>query len=495
MVRSSVILAGALLLTVLFVPLMAPRASAADVPVLLLQRNFLFHIDVNNNANRNIAAAVGDTIRLQVKNNDAVTHTFTAPHFPQDTSPGTTQNLTENFLSVNLTAGSSFFWNYTVTTGDQGMWQFYCKPHSSGTYPFRSGMIGFFYLGAPTVQITSPATGATVSTLGFRLTVQVQTFTLDAENVGLPNITGHGHIHFFVDGTYVGLSPSPVFDFGALSTGSHVIRAELFTNNHWALPTPVFQQINVIAGPPELTVGAATVSSLGFRVRIAVRNFTLDELGYGGPNVPGQGHWHVNDGPVLLAAVATESAPIGAQAVGSLTLNVSLHNNDHSPLATPVYRLITVQVANPSIALSAPPSIETGKDLTITWTVGGFVLDNAAFGGAPEVGRGHVHVFEIVGGQEVLKGQTAGTSWTFTGLSAGAHTFKVELYNNDHSELATEYSSTVNVTVSAPPEAGISTPIFYGSLIVLIIIVVALAAMLMRMRMRSGGPKTPPEQP
>src|SRR5256712_11274872 len=234
---------------------MAPRVSAADVPVLLVQRNFLFHIDVNNNPNRNIAAALGDTIRLRVQNHDAVTHTFTEPHFPQDTSPGTTQNLTENFLSVNLTAGSFFLWNHTVTTGDQGMWLFYCKPHSSGTYPLRSGMIGFFYLGTPTVRIVSPANQATVSTLGFRMAVEVQGFPMDAENVGLPNITGHGHLHFFLDGNYVAFSTSPVFAFPAsssLSPGSHVIRAELFTNNHFALSTRVFQEITVTAAPPSI---------------------------------------------------------------------------------------------------------------------------------------------------------------------------------------------------------------------------------------------------
>jgi len=299
-----------------------------------------------------------------------------------------------------------------------------------------------------------------------------------------------------------------VFDFGTLAPGSHTIRAELYTNAHWPLLTPIFDEITVTAGNPEITilepVAGATVSNLSFRVRVAVHNFTLDELGYGGPNVPGQGHWHVNKvappNSPLLAAVATETAILGTQSVGALTLNVSLHNNDHSALVVPgdtrLYQVVTVQVAAPSIVASAPSSIVSGGDLVITWTVSGFVLDNAAFGGAPEVGRGHVHVFDTTSGTEDYKGATAGTSWTFTGLSVGNHTFKVELYNNDHSELPAEYSSTVTVVVNAPATtppttpAGVSTNVFYGSVIVLIIIIVALIAMLVR-KGRSGM-KTPP---
>src|SRR5213594_1598732 len=75
---------------------------------------------------------------------------------------------------------------------------------------------------------------------------------------------------------------------------------------------------------------------------------------------------------------------------------------------------------------------------------GGFILDQQNFGGTNITDHGHIHYF--VDG--VYKGATAGSSWTFSGLSVGTHTFKVELFNNDHTAL-TEYSSTKTVSVTA----------------------------------------------
>ena len=349
---------------------------------------------------------------------------------------------------------------------------------------------------APTMSWLSPADMAKVSTIGFRAVVNVQGFIIDQVNFGLANIAGHGHLHFFVDGGYVGAIAQTGFDFGTLTVGSHVISAALHNNDHSALIPPVSAQITVQAGPTELRVlepvGGATVSSLGFRVRVAVSNFTLDPQDYAGAPIPGQGHIHVTS-TTLLAAVATESVVITGQAVGPLNLNVSVHNNDHSPISPAVFKLLTVTVAAPSIQASAPVSIEVGQALNVSWTVNGFVLDNAAFGGTPEAGRGHVHVF--VDG--TYNTATAGTSVSLSGLATGTHTIRVELYNNDHTELPTMYESTKTVVVKAPatppaPQpAGFSPTVFYGSVGFLILIIVILGVLLARKG--RGGTKTPGE--
>ncbi len=357
-----------------------------------------------------------------------------------------------------------------------------------------------------TIKVTSPATGSQVSTLGVRIVVQVGGgFILDQQNYGGTNITDHGHIHYFVDGVYKGATWLTEFVFTGLTPGPHTLRAELHYNDHGLVVPIVADTVQVTAGTPSIKILEPTkdlsVSSLGFRLRVAVSNFTMSALDFGGWNLSGEGHMHIFDvvgtNEIYKAATPDTTFTVTGWSVGRHTLKVELYNNNHTELPAEYSDSVNITVANPSIALVAPTSIGQGQDLTLTWTVGGFVLDPGAFGGAAEPGRGHVHVFEVVNGTEIYKAATAGTSWTFTGLSVGTHTFKVELYNNDHSELPTEYSSTKTVTVTAqaaPLETGgISPAIFYGSLIGLIVVIVALIATLVRKG--RGGMPMPPKQP
>jgi hypothetical protein len=343
----------------------------------------------------------------------------------------------------------------------------------------------------PSLSIVSPATNSAVSNSGFRITVAVAGLVLDAENYGGANIPGHGHVHFYEGTQLLGTSTTTWFD-ATLATGTHTIRAELRNNDHSPLSPAVSAQVVVKVGPPELKilepVGTSTVSTLGFRMRFAVANFSLDPQDYGGAAIPGQGHIHVYLGTgttQLLATTVFDQVVITIQAPGAATLRVELRNNDHTALTSPVFATVAVAVALPSISVSAPSSITTGEDLKISWTVSGFVLDSAAFGGAPEPGRGHVHVF--VDGTYVAA--TAATSYVITGLSTGVHNISVLLFNNNHSPLATEFSSKATVTVaSVVTPATVTTTVYYGSVGLLAVIVVVLAALLVR-----KGRKGPPE--
>ena len=256
-------------------------------------------------------------------------------------------------------------------------------------------------------------------------------------------------------------------------------------------------QITVHVGPPKLKilepVAASSVSALGFRMRFVVSNFTLDSEDYGGVAIPGAGHIHVYHGTTLLTTTVSDHVVITGLPTRGTTLRVELHNNDHSLVVTSTHPFgfnatIALTVVTPSIALTAPSSITAGEDLRISWAVTGFVLDSAAFGGTPEAGRGHVHVF--VDG--TYTAATPATSFVLTGIAAGSHNISVELYNNDHSELTTEYSSQAIVTVSAPapaPAGTVATTVFYGSVGVLAAIIVVLAALLAR-KGRKGPPKS-----
>ncbi len=373
---------------------------------------------------------------------------------------------------------------------------------TDATHPFGYNATVTLTASGPSIVIRTPANNSQLSTLGVRVAVSVSGFVLDQADYGGMNVAGEGHIHYYVDGVLAAATVSTFFDIPSLAPGSHTIRADLRNNDHSALSPAVFAEIKVRAGPPELKilepVPGNVVSTLGFRMRFAVSNFSLDPLDYGGVPIPGEGHIHVYLGTTLLTTTVTDHVVITGLAVGAVTLRAELRNNDHSPLSTPVTTTVSVTVAAPSISLSAPASIRVGDDLILTWSVTGFVLDSAAFNGAPEPGRGHVHVFEIVNGTAQYIAATPATTYVITGLKAGAHTFKVELFNNDHSALPTEYSDSATVTVNPIPPAPAATvdaSVFYGSVGVLTAIIIALAALAMRRGRKKGPPESgPPEE-
>src|SRR2546430_3821743 len=229
-------------------------------------------------------------------------------------------------------------------------------------------------------------------------------------------------IHVYEGTTLLGTTTTTWFD-ATLGTGDHTLRVELRNNDHTPLSPAVSAQITVHVGPPELKilepVAASSVSALGFRMRFVVSNFTLDSEDYAGVSIPGAGHIHVYQGTTLLTTTVSDHVTITGLATGGITLRVELRNNDHSPLGSPVFATTALTVVTPSIALTAPSSITAGEDLRIAWTVTGFVLDSAAFGGTPEAGRGHVPGFV----HRTYSASTASTSFGLTGLAAGlAHT-------------------------------------------------------------------------
>ena len=337
---------------------------------------------------------------------------------------------------------------------------------------------------APSITIVEPKS-ATVATLGFRMVVSVAGLELDQESYAGPNIPGRGHIHYLVDSALVGAVASAVFDFGPLTAGVHTIRAELRNNDHSALNPAVFETMSVTAGPPEIRIleplAASTVSTLGFRMRFEVANFTIDPKNYAGTPIPGQGHIHVLSGGSLLATPTADHVLITGLGAGLVTLRAELRNNDHSALSPAVFADVVVTVTAPSITLDPPAPVEQGDYVTLTWTVTGFVLDAAAFGGPPEPGRGHVHIF--VDGTYVVA--TPDTSFALDDLAVGTHTISVVLYNNDHTELSAIVSSEASARVDAPAAAG-PTPApldatgFYSLTGILVVIIIALTVLYAR---------------
>ena len=132
-----------LLVVLLIGPLIATPAAAADVNVTLIAKNLGWHVGSDTSTVTTVSVTVGDTLRLRVENQETtpVTHTFTVPQFS---------------INQTLNQGAVFFFNHTAVAGDVGNWQFFCIPHSSGTYPNRSGMIGVLAIANPAAPRPTP---------------------------------------------------------------------------------------------------------------------------------------------------------------------------------------------------------------------------------------------------------------------------------------------------------------------------------------------------
>ena len=151
--KSRAFVIAALIVALLASPLLARPAAAADVPVTVIAFSVSWHLGTEAGAPQpNITATAGDVLRLRVENHDGFMHTFTLPHFSVDQSlaAGSSSNPTVAFVNI------------TTSAADIGRWQFFCSVpgHTTGSDPFRSGMVGW-------VQVNAPAPSVNVTLIAF----------------------------------------------------------------------------------------------------------------------------------------------------------------------------------------------------------------------------------------------------------------------------------------------------------------------------------------
>jgi hypothetical protein len=257
-----------------------------------------------------------------------------------------------------------------------------------------------------------------------------------------------------------------------------------------ALLIPSLLYVPVLVGLPAAAQGEAEiailtptagsiVSSLGFRLEVDVRNFTLDSNGVGGPNYPGRGHSHVYVDDAVVVATADTTLSIGPLPLGDRTIRVDLRNNDHSALDPPVEVEITVRVVEPRVAILEPGEGATvGPAPVVRVLVEGFVLDPEAPESPPEPGRGHLHVF--VDG--ALVPTDTGSVVPLEGLSEGEHVLKVRLYDVGHTPLTPEVSDEVTVRVAASASPPGLDSLAVASLVGLGVVLVVAAVAVRRRR-------------
>jgi hypothetical protein len=118
----------------------------------------------------------------------------------------------------------------------------------------------------------------------------------------------------------------------------------------------------------------------------------------------------------------------------------------------------------PALSIQSPTSESSvaGPNITVTISVQNFNIVNK-FGQASVAGEGHVHYFMDVTPPTTPNVEaftdpgtyaaSVNTSYVWTNVTPGAHTFSAELVDNNHAPLQPAVVVSINVTVVAPPRS------------------------------------------
>ncbi len=114
--------------------------------------------------------------------------------------------------------------------------------------------------GMPQINITEPKNGSEIAAGNVTVSVNVMNFNL-ANKLGMANVAGEGHIHYFMDaavptiqgkpaitkpGTYVPTANTS-FTWTNVTAGMHNFSVELVNNDHTPLSPPVTTEVSVTA--------------------------------------------------------------------------------------------------------------------------------------------------------------------------------------------------------------------------------------------------------
>lgn len=318
---------------------------------------------------------------------------------------------------------------------------------------------------SPAITFTSPAAGATVSGPDMALQFSVSNLKIVAPPADGKNVAGQGHLHGYLDdGQYIPIADTSYTAKG-LSAGKHKFRLELQNNDHTLLSPKVMKEIEftvsggaaAISAPatgptPEITFNWPTDGGSDpgpdVSLKFSVSNFQVQAPK--DTNEAGKGHLHgyLDDGTYIPIADSMYAAK--GLAPGKHKFRLELQNNDHTLVSPKVMKEISFTVGSsastttPAITFTSPTegSTVTGADQTVAFSVSNFQVQ--APKDTNEAGKGHLHGF-LDGGQYI---PIAATSYKLTGLTSGAHKFKLVLQNNDHTAYAPATTKELSFTVT-----------------------------------------------
>ncbi|MEN6517135.1 MAG: DUF4399 domain-containing protein [Methanospirillum sp.] len=239
------------------------------------------------------------------------------------------------------------------------------------------------------------------------------------------------------------------------------------------------------AGTPTIAISSPqngeAVPAGNVTVTVRVTNFSIVDK-QGQASVAGQGHLHFymdvtppsdpskpaipTDPNAAWAHVSGTTYTFTNVTPGSHTISVQLVNNDHTPISPITTASVTVTVsgpaATPSVMIVSPQNGATvsAGNVTVTAMVSNFTVVDKQ-GQNSVAGQGHLHFYMDVSPLPSTPGQPAiptdpnaawvhvsGTTYTFTNVTAGQHTFAVQLANNDHTPVIPIVTDSVTVTAT-----------------------------------------------
>ncbi len=234
----------------------------------------------------------------------------------------------------------------------------------------------------PSLTITQPQNGATITGSDVTVSIQVSNFNL-VDKLGQGNVAGEGHVHYFIDvtapttpnqpavttpGTYVA-TVATSYTWTNVSAGMHTFSVELVNNDHTPLNPPIVSQVmitvQVTGGSPQIRIiqpsAGGSLPAGNITIAVDVTNFNLvDKLGQA--NVAGEGHIHyfmdvvppTTPGQPAVTTPGTYAPTIQTSytwknvTAGHHMFSVELVNNDHTPLQPPVTASVNVTITNAS---------------------------------------------------------------------------------------------------------------------------------------------------
>ncbi len=257
--------------------------------------------------------------------------------------------------------------------------------------------------GAPQINITDPKNGSIVSPGDVTIKVDVKNFNIVSKE-GQAKAAGEGHIHYFMDvaaptaagvpavtanGTYVH-TEAKSYTWRNVPSGTHTFSVELVNNDHTPLTPPAVDMVRITVG------GAANAT------------------GQTGQNM------------------TTGTGASGASAAATNMTNA------------------TVKIQQPKNG-----SVISDRNVTVTAAVDNINLVQPA--GKNAAGNGHL-VFLMDTKAPTAAGQTVSasnrslmyatnqTTYTWTNVTPGNHSFSVVLVNNDNTTLNPAINDTVWIT-------------------------------------------------
>ncbi len=146
-------------------------------------------------------------------------------------------------------------------------------------------------------------------------------------------------------------------------------------------------EVDAFAGPPYIRLVSPqqgdTLADGSVVIRVDVENFMMDPDAIGLPRVPGRGHWHVFLNGDWVAASADAAYFLQGIPPGAHHLEVTLANNDHSPVLPTIRDFAIVQV----MGEEAPPDEAAASLSEEEYALPDMVASNHFVSSSPEHGE------------------------------------------------------------------------------------------------------------